>query len=102
MLLTGRGIAESDEVPPRAWFNFQTGPDSLPFRLDGRAPTSTSTSGGEGGPTYRHQYSRLRSELRAVETLDDGHEVLIRNAAGYEELWQKTRWVLGMRHKRYG
>jgi len=36
-----------------------------------------------------------------VETLDDdGQRVLIRDAAGYEELWEKPRWVLERASKR--
>ena len=43
----------------------------------------------------------MRSELPAVEMLDDdGHRVLVRNAAGYEELREKPRWVLERVHKR--
>ena len=41
------------------------------------------------------EYSRLRAHIPAVELLDDdGRNVIIKNAAGYEETWEKPRWVL--------
>ena len=41
------------------------------------------------------EYTRLRAAVPAVELLDgEGRNVIIRNAAGYEEQWKKPRWVL--------
>ena len=41
------------------------------------------------------RYTRLRSELPAVERLDeDGRMVVLRNGAGYDELGERPRWAL--------
>lgn len=81
---------------------FQAGPTCLLFSLDGTSADWHATIGRrEKIQLTDAQYTRLRSELPAVEVLDDdGHRVLIRNAAGYEELWEKPRWVLERAHKR--
>ena len=81
---------------------FQAGPTSLLFSLDGTSADWHATIGRKKGAQLTDaQYARLRSELPAVEMLDDdGQRVLIRNAAGYEELWNKPRWVLERAHKR--
>lgn len=81
---------------------FQAGPTSLLFSLDGTSADWHATIGRKKGAQLTDaQYARLRSELPAVEMLDDdGERVLIRNAAGYEELWNKPRWVLERAHKR--
>jgi hypothetical protein len=83
---------------------FQAGPTSLHFSLDGTSADWRATIGrSETVQLTDAQYARLRSELPAVEMLDDdGHRVLIRNAAGYEELWDKPRWVLERARKRNG
>ena len=81
---------------------FQAGPTSLLFSLDGtRADWHATIGRREAVQLTDAQYARLRSELPAVEMLDDdGHRVLIRNAAGYEELWEKPRWVLERARRR--
>jgi len=80
---------------------FQAGPTSLLFSLDGTSADWHATIGRRQVQLTDAQYTRLRSELPAVETLDDdGQRVLIRNAAGYEELWEKPRWVLERARKR--
>jgi hypothetical protein len=75
---------------------FQTGRTSLAFSLDG-------TSADWHATTWRRRAvrpegtrrARPRSERPAVEMLDGGEWVVTRNAAGYEEQWEKPRWVLG-------
>ena len=81
---------------------FQAGPTSLVFSLDGTSADWHATIGRrEAVRLTDAQYTRLRSELPAVETLDDdGQQVIIRNAAGYEERWEKPRWVLETARKR--
>ena len=81
---------------------FQAGPTSLLFSLDGTSADWHATIGRKAGAQLTDaQYARLRSELPAVEMLDDdGQRVLIRNAAGYEELWNKPRWILERARKR--
>jgi hypothetical protein len=83
---------------------FQAGPTSLAFSLDGTSADWHATIGRTKGVQLTDaQYARLRSALPAVEMLDDdGQRVLIRNAAGYEELWEKPRWVLERARKRKG
>ena len=81
---------------------FEAGPTSLHFSLDGSS-ADWHASIGRRRPVLLTdaEYARLRSEMPAVETLDDdGQRVLIRDAAGYEELWQKPRWVLERARKR--
>jgi len=80
---------------------FQAGPTSLVFSLDGTSADWHASIGRKAVQLTDAQYTRLRSELPAVEMLDDdGQRVLIRNAAGYEELWGKPRWVLESVRKR--
>jgi len=82
---------------------FQAGPTSLVFSLDGTSADWHATIGRRAVQLSDAQYARLRSELPAVEMLDDdGQRVLIRNATGYEELWKKPRWVLERARKREG
>ncbi len=80
---------------------FQAGPTSLLFSLDGTSADWHASIGRRKGVRLTDaEYSRLRSELPATEVLDDdGQMVLIRNAAGYEELWEKPRWTLSRAHK---
>ncbi len=82
----------------------EAGSVSLSFHLDGRAAdwhASIGESNKEIEMTDR-EYSRLRKMVPAVETLDDdGENVIVRNAEGYEEQWQKPRWVLRQVHKRH-
>lgn len=75
---------------------FEAGPTSLLFSLDGTsADWHASIGRRKEAELTDAEYTRLRSELPAVDMLDDdGQRVLIRNAAGYEELWDKPRWTL--------
>jgi len=81
---------------------FEAGPTSLLFSLDGtRADWHASIGRRKGIEMTDAEYTRLRSEVPAVKLLDDdGRRVLIRNAAGYEELWEKPRWVLADAHRK--
>ena len=80
---------------------FEAGPTSVQFSLDGTSAAWHAVIGrGKRAQLTDAEYTRLRSELPAVELLDDdGSRVLIRNAAGYEELWEKPRWTLSGAHK---
>ena len=80
---------------------FEAGPTSLLFSLDGTSADWHASIGKRKGVQLTDaEYTRLRSEVPAVEMLDDdGQKVLIRNAAGYEELWEKPRWTLSRAHK---
>ena len=81
---------------------FQAGPTSLLFSLDGTSADWHASIGRRRAARLSDaQYTRLRSEIPAVQVLDDdGQRVLIRNAAGYEELWEKPHWVLERERKR--
>jgi hypothetical protein len=81
---------------------FEAGPTSLLFSLDGTSADWHASIGKKKKIRLTDaQYTRLRSEVPAVEVLDDdGRKVLIRNAAGYEELWEKPAWVLSRARKR--
>jgi hypothetical protein len=80
---------------------FEAGRTSLLFSLDGSSADWHASIGKRKEVTLTDaEYTRLRSALPAVEMLDDdGKRVLIRNAAGYEELWEKPRWTLSRAHK---
>jgi hypothetical protein len=82
---------------------FEAGPTSLLFSLDGTSADWHASIGKRKSTRLTDaQYTRLRSEIPAVEVLDDdGRKVLIRNAAGYEELWEKPAWVLSRARKRH-
>jgi len=81
---------------------FQAGPTSILFSLDGTSAEWNASIGRRKEVRMTDaEYSRFRAELPAVELLDeDEGKVLIRNAAGYEELWEKPRWVLARAHKK--
>jgi hypothetical protein len=81
---------------------FEAGPTSVIFSLDGTSADWHASIGRKNGVRMTDaEYSRLRAEVPAVETLDDdGSGVLIRNAAGYEELWEKPRWILRRIHRK--
>ncbi len=83
---------------------FEAGPTSVLFSLDGSsADWHASIGRRKGAEMTDAEYARLRAEVPAVELLDeDERRVLIRNAAGYEELWEKPRWVLTKTHKKSG
>jgi hypothetical protein len=81
---------------------FEAGPTSLLFSLDGTSADWHASIGKKKGVEMTDaEYARLRMEIPAIELLDDdGRKVLIRNAAGIEELWEKPRWVLERARKR--
>jgi len=81
---------------------FEAGPTSLLFSLDGTSADWHASIGRRPGLGMTDaEYSRLRAELPAVELLDeDERTILVRNAAGYEELWEKPRWILTRTHKK--
>ncbi len=82
---------------------FEAGPTSLLFSLDGTSADWHASIGRRKKVRLTDaQYTRLRTEIPAVEVLDDdGRKVLIRNAAGHEELWEKPAWVLSRAQKRH-
>ena len=75
---------------------FEAGPTTLQFSLDGTsADWHASIRRRKSIEMTDAEYARLRANVPAVELLDDdGRNVLIKNAAGHEELWEKPRWVL--------
>ncbi|MDE1858047.1 MAG: hypothetical protein KGI26_03145 [Thaumarchaeota archaeon] len=81
---------------------FQAGPTSVLFSLDGTSADWHASIGGKKKAAMTDaEYARFRAEVPAVELLDDdGDRVLIRNSAGFEELWEKPRWVLERSRKR--
>jgi hypothetical protein len=80
---------------------FEAGPTSVLFSLDGTsADWHASIGRRKEAQMTDAEYARFRAEFPAVELLDyDGRRVLVKNAAGYEELWEKPRWVLARTHK---
>ncbi|MDG6909079.1 MAG: hypothetical protein JRM74_01185 [Nitrososphaerota archaeon] len=85
-----------------AKFYFQAGPTSVLFSLDGTSADWHATIGkGRRAVMTDPEYSRFRAKVPAVELLDcDDGKVLVRDAAGYEELWEKPRWTLERARKR--
>ena len=74
----------------------EAGPASLRFSLVGAGADWHASIGRKRAVEMTDaEYARLRADTPAVEVLDDdGRRVLIKNAEGYEELWEKPRWVL--------
>ncbi|MDG6914080.1 MAG: hypothetical protein JRN44_01510 [Nitrososphaerota archaeon] len=87
-----------------AKFYFQAGPTSVHFSLDGTSADWHATIGKRKKTAMTDpEYARFRALVPAMELLDvDDDKVLIRNVAGYEELWEKPRWTLESAHKRNG
>ena len=81
---------------------FEAGTTSVVFSLDGSSADWHASIGRKKGVRLTDsEYARLRAELPAVEMLDDdGSSLVIKNAAGYEEMWEKPRWVLRRAHKK--
>lgn len=69
---------------------------SVYFSLDGtNADWHASIGRRKGVELSDKEYTRLRANVPAVETLDeDGRMLIVRNALGLEEHWEKPRWVL--------
>lgn len=74
----------------------EAGGASVYFSLDGDSADWHASIGKKRGVEMSDkEYSRLRANLPAVETLDDdGRMLVVRNALGFEEQWTKPRWVL--------
>ena len=80
---------------------FEAGPTSLLFSLDGTSADWHASIGRRREVALTDaEYARFRSEIPAIELLDDdGRKIVVRNAAGYEELWEKPRWILSRARK---
>ena len=80
----------------------EAGAVSVSFRLDGsRADWHASIGQGREIEMSDREYTRLREQVPAVRMLDDdGVNIVVRNAEGYDEQWQKPRWVLRRVRKR--
>lgn len=81
---------------------FEAGPTSVLFSLDGSSADWHASIGKRKETRMTDaEYARFRADVPAVELLDeDGTRVLIRDAAGFDELWEKPRWTLERTHKR--
>jgi hypothetical protein len=80
---------------------FEAGPTSMSFSLDGTSADVHASIGRKKGLVLTDaEYTRLRQQVPAKELLDDdGRHVLIRNSAGYDELWTRPEWTLKRVHK---
>ncbi len=74
----------------------EAGSASVFFSLDGTSADWYASIGKKKGAEMSDkEYTRMRANLPAVETLDDdGRMLVVRNARGYEEQWRKPKWVL--------
>ncbi len=74
----------------------EAGSASVYFSLDGASADWYASIGRKRGVEMSDkEYSRLRANLPAVETLDDdGRMLVVRNANGIEEQWRKPHWML--------
>jgi hypothetical protein len=82
---------------------FEAGTASVFFSLDGTSADWHASIGKarRGVEMSDAQYTRLREAVPAVKLLDDdGRNLIVRNAAGYDEQWQKPRWILRRVHKK--
>ena len=71
------------------------------FSLDGVNADWQACLGKKGVELSDAEHAKLRAAIPAVELLDeDDRKVLIRNAEGYEDLWEKPRWILIRTHRR--
>ncbi len=76
---------------------FEAGSAKVFFSLDGSSADWHASIGRRKREVEMTdgEYTRLREAVPAVQLLDDdGRNVIIRNAAGYEEQWRKPHWVL--------
>ncbi|MDV3292851.1 MAG: hypothetical protein LYZ70_01100 [Nitrososphaerales archaeon] len=82
----------------------EAGGASVFFSLDGASADWYASIGKKKAAEMSDkEYSRLRANLPAVETLDDdGRMLVVRNARGYEEQWRKPKWVLTRMRKLRG
>lgn len=74
----------------------ETGSASVYFSLDGDSADWHARIGRKRGIEMSDkEYTRLRANVPAVETIDDdGRMLIVRNALGFEEHWRKPKWVL--------
>ena len=74
----------------------ESGSASVYFSLDGASADWHASIGRKKGIEMSDkEYTRLRANVPAVETIDDdGRMLIVRNALGFEEHWRKPRWVL--------
>lgn len=81
---------------------FQAGSTSVLLSVDGTSADWHASIGKRKKAVMSDaEYARFRAEVPAVELLDDdGSRMLVRNAAGSEELWEKPHWVLERARKR--
>jgi hypothetical protein len=77
---------------------FEAGSASLFFSVDGTTAKWEASIGRKRNNPLGlsdKEYARLRASLPAVEMLDDNGQVMVlRDANGYEEQWQRQQWVL--------
>lgn len=80
----------------------EAGSASVYFSLDGASADWYASIGRKRSVEMSDkEYSRLRANIPAVETLDDdGRMLVVRNAKGIEEQWRKPRWVLARVRRR--
>jgi hypothetical protein len=77
---------------------FEAGSASLFFSVDGATAKWEASIGRKRTNPLGlsdKEYARFRASVPAVEMLDDnGHVIVLRDADGYEERWQRPQWVL--------
>jgi len=82
----------------------EAGSASVYFSIDGASADWHASIGRRKGVEMSDkEYSRLRANLPAVETIDDdGNMLIVRNALGFEEQWRKPKWVLSRARRTRG
>lgn len=81
----------------------EAGSASVSISIDGTSADWHASIGRkrEAAEMSDREYTRLRTIVPAVQTLeDDGKMLVIRNANGYEEEWLKPTWTLAHIRKR--
>lgn len=77
---------------------FEAGAASLFFSMDGSTANWQASIGKRRTGRLElsdKEYARFRASVPAVEMLDDdGQDLVVKNAAGYEERWRRPQWVL--------
>lgn len=84
-----------------AKFYLQAGGASVFFSLNGASANWQATIGRSREVEMSDkEYSRLRAAHPLVEMLDDdGRTIVVKNAEGCEEQWDRPRWTLLNTHK---
>ena len=74
----------------------ETGNASDDFSLDGDSADWHASIGRRRGLEMSDkEYTRLRAKIPALEALEEDRRMLVvRNAVGLEEHWEKPHWVL--------